>query len=403
MYNYAGYNEVLDEHIDKLLNETKPIVLFGTMGMGGYAKRALDFLDIKPACFCDNSKIKQAEFFEGLHVLSPDEVKQKYPNASIYICSFNVDNYKHIKIQLENLGFTDVNSFELLYYIYLTKVSKRYLLPNDISNILDVFSNIQDKLIIRRALFSITTICNLRCKQCASLIPYFSNPKHYDKNEIIKSVKKLSESVDAIEELFLFGGEPILHPNLLEVCEEIVKYKNILRFYIISNGKSAPSKELVDIMKRYDINYIVSDYGELSSAIDDIREIANKESVNFTIKDREFMWSDIGAPIKYDFKENENMEKFKKCINNPMACYNVIEGKFHVCSQSAFGTTLGAIPSQQTDYVDLLDDSLTPMQIRIKLDKLLNHKKCITACNYCNIKSAILVKPAIQTTEILEF
>jgi len=86
-----------------------------------------------------------------------------------------------------------------------------------------------------------------------------------------------------------------------------------------------------------------------------------------------------------------------------MACDNIIEGKLHVCSRYAFGTVLGAIPSKEEDYVDLLDESKTPSQVREKIDQLLNNTKCVTSCDYCNAKHASIEESAIQTRKVLQF
>lgn len=394
MYKYEGYTRVTDEQFGRLIDRSKSIVLFGTMGMGLYAKRALDYLNINPVCFCDNSKIKQNEGFEGLDVLSPEKLSESYIDADIYICSFNIENIQQIKKQLSELGFENIFGFEVLYSIYLTKVSKRFMMPQDINQILNVFYEANKKFIIRRALISITTKCNLRCRDCASLMPYFEEPINFDKADIVKSVRKLTESVDGVEELFLFGGEPLLHPDLAEICNELSKIKNVLRIYVITNGRTVPDGKLIEVLKRNDIDFVVSDYDALSRSINDIIRLAKNHKFNLTIKDKDFMWSKVGKVIHYDFTEEELTSKFENCVNNPFTCFNVINGKFHVCSHSAFGTELKAIPSTKFDFVDLLDDNLTLQMTRDRLEMLVNHTCTITACTYC--KFGEYVKPAIQ-------
>ncbi len=42
----------------------------------------------------------------------------------------------------------------------------------------------------------ITTKCNLLCKGCHHLMPYYKHPYHMDKDQLIAAMRKLNEAVE---------------------------------------------------------------------------------------------------------------------------------------------------------------------------------------------------------------
>ncbi|MDR2873560.1 MAG: radical SAM protein [Methanobrevibacter sp.] len=67
-----------------------------------------------------------------------------------------------------------------------------------------------------RVLVELTYKCNLHCQHC-----YNNSGKHYDeyidKNKLLKILDKLSE--DGVVAIDFSGGEPLTHPNFLEILE----------------------------------------------------------------------------------------------------------------------------------------------------------------------------------------
>lgn len=397
---FIAYDYVTPIQLEEVISTQKPVVLFGAMGMGVYAKKALDFLNVKLTCFCDNSISKQGTLVDGVPVLSPLQVKETYPDAKIFICSFKPQNFEMIKNQLTELGFRDINRKDVLYDVYVKNCSNRFTNPSDADQLLNVFRNPQDKVILKLVNLVVTTKCTLHCKHCASLIPYFENPYNIDKNIIIHSIESLARSVDAIEELFLFGGEPLLHPDLEEICIEVSKIKNILRFYIITNGTILPKDSQIDIIKKCGFDLAISDYGELSRYKNEIIEIAKKHNIVLSVVDIDNTWLDLGNLKKRFRPQNENINIFKSCLNSPNPCYPLINGKFHICSRSGFGTEINAFGDNFEDYVDFSEGIGTDRK-RKEILNLFN-KKCIVACDCCDMALPQIVKPAIQTKKILE-
>ncbi|MBP2662124.1 MAG: hypothetical protein H6Q71_72 [Firmicutes bacterium] len=94
-----------DPHGLKSQLTKRPLVLFGMGGMGGKIKAFCEENNIPIACFVDNNTEKQESGQSGGKVLSPQEMKETYPNANILISSAIF--FDEIKKQLEFLGFPE--------------------------------------------------------------------------------------------------------------------------------------------------------------------------------------------------------------------------------------------------------------------------------------------------------
>ena len=88
---------LLKAHLEK-----HPLVLFGAGSLGMNIAAYCDSCDIPIACFADSNPVKKQT---GKCIISPQALKQEYPNANIVISS-NI-YFDEIKKQLQNLGFPE--------------------------------------------------------------------------------------------------------------------------------------------------------------------------------------------------------------------------------------------------------------------------------------------------------
>lgn len=68
--------------------------------------------------------------------------------------------------------------------------------------------------------------CNLRCAECCSLSPLL--PEHYVKPEDMRHDLELATRVVKPTYLKLVGGEPLLHPNIIECLQSARPFADIL-------------------------------------------------------------------------------------------------------------------------------------------------------------------------------
>lgn len=94
---------------------------------------------------------------------------------------------------------------------------------------------------LKRIEIGITSYCNARCPLCPrqKFFSYDEDPKvhhmHLEKQKLFSLLPSFSKSTDLSVEFIGGFGDPILHPDLLEVCEEYLKSSNI-RIVLETNG-----------------------------------------------------------------------------------------------------------------------------------------------------------------------
>ncbi|MFZ5968958.1 MAG: radical SAM protein [Bacillota bacterium] len=402
MSEYEGYEKVLQEQLKGLLSTQKPIVLFGAMALGQMAQRTVHFFGKKAVCFCDNDKTKQGKIVDGLTVLSPEQVKKQYPNAKIYICLHNNNSTAKVASQLKALKFTDIYNRDMLFWAYQIYVVKRSVSSYDLAETMNIFNDRENRTILGNVSVVITEKCTLRCIDCGVFIPYYKHPKHHDKDKIIEGMRKLSQIVDAIENFTIIGGEPLLHKDLVEICEEASKLKNVLRVTITTNGTIVPKDSVLQSLSRAITYLTISDYGSLSINKDLLKKSLDQFGIYCNVLDEFSEWSKQNIPKPHNRGENENTRIFKSCFWVGIAA-KLMNGQYHLCDFSAAVTPFNGIPENEGDYVDLLDSTLSIDEIRAKLHKLLYHTDCLKACDYCEIFQMPPTIRAAQTKEILVF
>lgn len=396
------YEEKILNEIEEIKTTSNPIIIFGTMAMGIIGKKVLDYLNVDMACFCDNSEKNHGKIIDGKPVLSPKDAKKKFENSMVIICSFNDDSVEIINKQLFKLGYTNIKTKDVLLFTYQIEIMDRKISKKDLANTLNSLSNKKNKLILKSVNLSITSLCSLNCKHCGALMPYFKEPKHIDKESIIKSLQRISEAVDAIRDISIFGGEPLLHPDLDEICEMAGKLKNVANIRIITNGTIEPQNHVMNSLRKTVLYMVASDYGELSNKIQYIQDILNKTGIYLEITEKDRTWINCGNLIPRNRSREFNEMLFRNC-SHLTDCHLIVNNEYHFCSRSAHGTLIGAIPKDNRDFVDLLDSKKNSLDIREEISNFVSNTKSITACDYCDWVLDNKVTPAIQVDKMLNF
>ncbi len=401
-------NQVL-KNLLVLKEHNQPIVLFGAGLAGILAKKVFDHYGITISCYADNNPQKHQTLVEGIQVLSSEELKIEYPDATIAICIQNNLVGQKIMAQLTGLNYQSFIPFEGLRYLFIK--NKLYnTVSVDVAALSIAYTDMRtlpehdEELILSIIEVPITEKCSLRCKDCSNLLQYYSQPKNYPKDNIIESVKKLAASVSAIERLSLLGGEPLLHPDLSEIVTEILKIPNIYQISLITNGTVVPAGPVLEKLASGSVLILMSDYGDLSHKKEKLQKACSENGVFCKIEPKNEEWEDCSTLKKFNHIETKTMQMFKECRLKDVI-HTVLNGKYHLCAHSAHGTNLGAIPQVERDYINLLDDSLSPEQTGEALRKLINDTKVLISCGFCSgphISDKLpKIPPAIQIKEPL--
>jgi len=244
----------------------------------------------------------------------------------------------------------------------------------------------------------LTECCSLRCRHCSNLMQYYHTPENLDADEVISDLRRLFKSM-RVSHLKILGGEPFVCQNILIKTLEYLKSEAEGCFdsiEIITNGTIIPSEECIRAMKDTpNLKIIFSNYGELSSKLDEFTEICKREGICHEVVEDEFWW-DFGDVKLHEEKESKTQHRYDGCYSRRL-CTTLYRGRLYVCPRQAHAIHLGLIPDDGTEDVDLrkpeYDD---PTLMRDAVYGLIDRKKRITTCKYCGCDAGVKVARAEQ-------
>jgi MoaA/NifB/PqqE/SkfB family radical SAM enzyme len=230
--------------------------------------------------------------------------------------------------------------------------------------------------------YNLTEHCNLSCYQCDHASPLmpkkFASLADYERD--IRAFAKAAH----VEEFRLVGGEPLLHPDLLEFMR-IAKDSGIGdKLKIYTNGQllhTMPDEfwELTDVLW-------VSTYPGVRRRMSD-QAIAEKCAEHGTLLDlrptiTEFNRSVINNPV-----EDQNLVRriFSQCkMANEYSCFSIYEGMFFRCSVAPFMQARLRMkgidfPGPEVDGIRIHGNPRLGEELEIRM----RSKEPLKACTYC--------------------
>lgn len=221
--------------------------------------------------------------------------------------------------------------------------------------------------------YHIVDHCNLNCSACNHFSP-LAKPRFANIDKFEKNISKLSKILK-IAELNLLGGEPLLHPELIEfvkIARKILKNEFIC---IWTNGillNSMDSTFFTEIKKR-NICIRITNYG----AIKHKSSYYNIKFIDKRLMNTKYLSTEKSCNWKCPFYRNhtysplqlnENGDLFLCCIPANVHHYN-----------DYYGTNI--IVEKDKDYVNIYEDFVYTEFLKKKIEK-------IPFCHYCR-KSTI--------------
>lgn len=240
----------------------------------------------------------------------------------------------------------------------------------------------------------LTTRCSLRCKDCASIIPYYCNPYDIDWNMIEDSLTSLFNNVDEVRMMGVIGGETFLAENLSKTLNYLIREKKVKSIRVFSNAVvHVPLKEkLIHLLKNKKVHVSISNYGIPQS--NDFYEYLLNESIEARMGGV-MKWFDRGDMTSRGRTNGELTDQFQKCYMK--TCKSILNGKFYYCPRSGHGHDLGIIETPENDYVDLLNNK----NVRDRILRLYYDKEYLAACNFCDVGTGLCteIPAAVQLTK----
>ncbi len=179
--------------------------------------------------------------------------------------------------------------------------------------------------------YHLTNHCNLNCKGCAHFAP-IAEPWFADINKYKNDMEELSSKV-IVDELILFGGEPLLHPNISEFLIESRKMLPNTKISVLTNGLLVLERisELKDVFVQNDVWLDITCY-----PIDVKYQFMLKLLKAFRVKYR--IYNDL-EPIKTLRKHtlsHERKENKWDCLMIRSKSVQLKNGKLYICPLQAY-------------------------------------------------------------------
>lgn len=243
---------------------------------------------------------------------------------------------------------------------------------------------------LKSVYFHVIEKCNLNCAYCDNYAPLSNSNWYISLNQFENNVRRLRELIEYIPFLSIGGGEPLLHPDLIQLCEILKKYYPSSFISILSNGVLLDSMTdtFVESIKRLNVHLVVSEY---PISIDYIR-IANKYNNNKVIYTRQKRDKMYNLQLALTKKKNNDcyyncvsagFENYKK--NRPRCIQLDRYGNLFFCGiiqnihllENYFNIKFEVIKGKYGDYVNIHEMNSVE-------DILHGINNKIPFCDYCN-------------------
>lgn len=219
-------------------------------------------------------------------------------------------------------------------------------------------------------------------------------PDKYPIENWEKVLDRYFEIVDRVGTMTITGGEPLTYPDFPALLRQLKKYsEQIGKIQVATNGTVVPQQGVLDESKRFGekLYFIVDNYGpEVSPKIEEIDRAMTGENVphiirNYTKDDAHCGgWVDFGGLTTKRLTDEEAEQLFAKCAYAPEheSCFPITGGEMWPCAAARRRKQLG-LSNDCSEYIDLLDDSLSIEEQREKI-RTIFEKKSLSACAYCS-------------------
>ena len=288
-----------------------------------------------------------------------------------------------------------------LFGVYSLHSDKKYNLKFYIKSFLVLFYfYFLKKIYIPQVEFFITSNCTLKCEQCSNYTPYIQKVNNFelDLNDFKRHINNLIKNVYKLNSLIIIGGEPLLHPNFVDMLEYALSIKKIEKVYIFTNCTIVFSNEQLNVLikNRNKVHVYLSNYScnpkiKNILKIDEIKKQLEDNCILYTF-DEKFVWA---KQEKIEFKNRLNNQDIEVCSSCGVPSVSAINGELHYCPKATAGKLLNVVDYIESDFINL-NSEVTKKNI---IDFYSNNNFSI--CKYCSGSKGpmYLIKPAKQLEE----
>lgn len=379
------------------------LVIYGAGFQGLLAAFLLKKQGIEALCFGDQDIRKQGTTYYGLPVYSPEEMKRRYPAAVPIVTPYNLrPAYEYVK---NDLGYNDaVTPFSLFLEFDSSDFGALKEIPAwhhdetldyNVNMFLKQCVNLLTDHPMISVDFSVSEICNLRCKNCTSLMPCYQQPVSFSYKDVLQDIKTVLRG-RLTHHILIEGGEPFLWKPLPKLLRSLCELPNLLNIFPVTNGTVVPDGELLNALKHPKISVRISDYGAISKK-DKLIPVLQSNRIKYILQLQK--WFEL-CTFSQRPQSGEILRKtvVDCCKLGGNGGQYVIDGLLFRCPIQAHLHRLGIFKSDDKDYINLrcMDEDLQD-----RISDYVNVQKMpeiVKLCHHCNGRgySSIEVPPAEQ-------
>ena len=181
--------------------------------------------------------------------------------------------------------------------------------------------------------------CNLNCKYCTSFSPLVTKEKTSPK-EIERDLLRMKDQGFLPREISFEGGEPLLHPQILEFIETARDTFPSAAVVILTNGTLLKNFEESFFKKLSSLNckVIIDSYFEENDFFS-FKEIANKVNLSYEIhpcfSEGGYFFNLNLNPSTKSYSFGENFRSFISC-EKANKCITLLNHKLYTCGLAAY-------------------------------------------------------------------
>lgn len=327
----------LNTHLTDDWKDIDRVVLYGAGNVYELCENLFKTFNIKVNYIIDKDEEKQKNSFYGVPVYPYEKVRHTIKGTKIVVMTAHTTYHEITKI-LEKDGLVEFQDFCRIGQF-----------------ICEWFWKAKKMNAIYRMDMAVTTKCTFNCRHCNMFIPYYQSCQNYTFEELKNNIDLFFNRIDYIGYFQLIGGEPLLNKELDKVIvylEENYR-KQYGKLSLTSNGSIIPSDNLLEVLKKYEVVFSISDYSKViayNKKLLCLKEKLEEYQINYKINSS-LAWADFGFPVS-PMKFNE--EELKKHIQSCRPDWNAVnDGKFYYCNVAWSAEKSGLFKLHDDDYIVL--------------------------------------------------
>lgn len=224
--------------------------------------------------------------------------------------------------------------------------------------------------------FILTNQCELNCYSCEHNCGIYKNAWFISLKEVENNLQILKKEMKNLQELILIGGEPLMHPQIKEICLLIRKYFPKLHCSIGTNGiklfnNLLLSKFLTDL--KFDIN--ISIYPVNLEKYELLFNELDTKNIPYNYQSSKVLFSKI--ILDKQGKQSNNTIICSKIKNNPI--FTLYKNKIYNCELSCCFDAFNFPEKENIDFIKLQESNLEEKIYKLYENQQFRCKYCITS------------------------